>query len=297
MKLNKFAYLFKEGVKSIFTHGFMSFACIVVIAACLLIMGNFALLALNVDYNIELLEQENEILAFVDEDLSEEEAREILPYIKALDNVSEVEFVTREEAMERFLAEQDEEDQEMFSDLSASVFRHRYMVYLEDQSLMGETTAAIAEVDGIADVSASLELSQGFIVVRNIVSIVSVILIIILFIVSILIMQNTIKLATFSRRDEIGIMKMVGASNGFIRCPFVIEGLLLGLLGALIAFFLQWGIYSLATDGLAGSTLSAMISVISFHRLMLPVLLVFLAISLLVGTFGSNIAIRNYLKV
>lgn len=295
MKLNRTAYLIKEGFKSIFTHGFMSFACVLVIVACLLIMGNFALLAINIDYNIDALEAQNEILAFVDETLSEEEAREIATRLRGLANVSDVQFVTREQAMEDFISGYDNE--EMFEEVTPSWFRHRYIVFLNDLSLMAETEASIKNVEGIADVSAALELSRGFITVRNIVTIVSGILIVILFIVSVFIMQNTIKLATFSRREEIAIMKMVGASNTFIRMPFVIEGLVLGLVGGAIAFFLQWGIYRLIVSRIMSGAMARLILVIPFSSLQFPVLVIFLGVGLVVGTFGSNIAIRNYLKV
>ena len=297
MKHNRFrlGYLIKEGIKSIFTHGFMSFACVVVIVACLLIMGNFALLAVNIDFNIEQLENQNEILAFVDEVLSEEDARAIQPKLNSLENVKEIQFITREQAMETFISKYD--DPEMFSDLTPATFRNRYVIYLDDLSRMEESRDAIKAVEGIADVSASLEISRGFITVRNVVTVVSVALIVILFVISIFIMQNTIKLATFSRREEIAIMKMVGAGNAFIRLPFVIEGLVLGLLGGAIAYFAQMGIYNALTQRIAGSSLASLVQVIPFADLMYPVLGVFLALGLLVGTFGSSIAIRNYLKV
>ena len=293
--MRQLGYLLIEGVRSIFTHGFMSFACILVIVACLLIMGNFALLAVNVDYNIDSLESQNEILAFVDDKLSEEQARSLQPRLSALENVSSVLFVTREQAMDEFISDYDDPD--MFQEVTPSWFRNRYIVFLEDLSLMGQTQKELQAVNGIADVSASLELSQGFITVRNIVSIVSVILIAVLFVVSVFIMQNTIKLATFSRREEIGIMKMVGASNFFIRCPFIIEGLALGLAGGAVAFGLQWGIYDFVALHVTSGSLGKLVLVIPFESLRFVVLAVFLAIGLVVGTFGSNLAIRNYLKV
>ncbi len=295
MKLTKIFYLIKEGVKSIFTHGFMSFACVLVIVACLLIMGNFALLSLNIDHNIEQLENQNEILAFVDESLSLDDAKAIGPRLRTLDNVLDVQFVTREEAMESFVSKYD--DEEMFSDLTPSTFRNRYLVFLEDLSRMETTRNDIEQVEGIAEVSASLEVSRGFILVRNVVTIVSVALILILFVISIFIMQNTIKLATFSRREEIAIMKMVGAGNAFIRWPFIIQGLVLGMLGGIIAFLLQMGIYEVLTRRIAESSLAMMVEVLPFSSLMGPLLGVFLGLGLLVGTFGSSIAIRNYLKV
>ena len=295
MKLNRIGYLLKEGVKSIFTHGFMSFACVVVIVACLLIMGSFALLAVNIDYNIQELEQQNEILAYVDEELNDEEARSIRTRLAALENVNSVTYVTKEEAFDNFISQYD--DEEMFSDLTPSVLRNRYVIYLNDLSMMADTKTDIESVSGIAEVAASLELSQGFITVRNVVSVISAILIVILFVVSIFIMQNTIKLATFARREEIGIMKMVGAGNSFIRCPFVIEGLLLGLLGGAAAFFIQWGIYRGVFGKVMTGAIANLLSILPFSYLMYPMLGIFLAIGVLVGVFGSNLAIRNYLKV
>jgi len=297
MKLNRIGYLIKEGICSIFTHGFMSFACFLVIAACLLIMGVFAVLAHVVDLNIDKLESQNEILAFVDENLSDEEAREIITRIEAVPNVKSAKFVSREEAFENFVESYGADDEDMFSDLPVTVLRNRYVIYLNDLTLMAATDAAIKEVNGIAETSAALEISRGFIAVRNVLSVVSVVLIVILFVVSVFIMQNTIKLATFSRREEIGIMKMVGATNSFIRCPFIVEGLILGILGGLAAFFSLWGVYTLISEKASTGMIASIITVPSFASLMSPVLMVYLAMGFIVGTFGSNIAIRNYLKV
>ena len=297
MKINRLGYLIKEGLLSIFTHGFMSFACVMVIVACLLIMGVFSVLAYVVDVNIDNLEQQNEILAFVDENLSDEESLEIGKRLEALDNVKSIEYITRQQAMDNFIAEHQEEDREMFSDLTPSVFRSRYVIYLEDLALMDRTDEAVKAVNGIAETSASLELSRGFIALRNVVTIVSVILIVVLMVVSVFIMQNTIKLATFSRREEIGIMKMVGASNSFIRCPFVVEGLILGLLGGAIAFFVLWGVYQLACDKIMTGIMANILVIPDFRSIMYPILIIYLAIGLVVGTFGSNIAIRKFLKV
>ena len=294
MRHNRLGYLIGDGIKSIFTHGFMSFACILVIVACLLIMGNFALLAVNINYNIDHLESENEMLAYVEESLSEDAARELEAHIRSLPNVSSVEFITREQAMENFVSKYEDTN---FDEVTPSWFRHRYVIYLDDLSQMAETKALVEGVNGIADTSASLEMSQGFILVQNIVSVVSAILIVVLFVISVFIMQNTIKLATFSRREEIAIMKMVGAGNFFIRCPFVVEGLLLGVIGGAVAFLIQWGIYRFIAGRIVTSAMSQLVLVIPFDTLRYPVLIVFLGIGLIVGTFGSNIAIRNYLKV
>ena len=293
--MNKLGYLFKEGFRSITTHGFMSFASVTIIIACLVIMGSFSLLAVNIDALINKLESENEMLAFVDESYSETQAKALESEITAIPNVSKVEFVTRDEAMAEF--KKGYQNSSLFNDIDASVFRDRYVIYLDDISLMADTETQLKAVDGIADVSAQLEISQGFVTARNIVSAVSLVLIVILFVVSVFIMSNTIKLTTFGRREEIAIMKMVGATNSFIRTPFVIEGLTLGIIGAGIALLLEWGIYSLICDRIMTSIAGTYVNVLAFSTLALPVGLVFLGVGVVVGAFGGTIAIRNYLKV
>lgn len=295
MKVNRFSYLFKEGIKSIFTHGFMSFASVTIIVACLIIMGSFSLLAVNVDSIISELERENEILAFVDDTLSTEEVLDIRARLEAIPNVRSVQFINRDDAWTNFVNQYDDPSQ--FSDLDGSVLRHRYVIYLDDLSLMESTAEAVEDTRGIADINAHLEISQGFIMVRNIVSVISLIFIVILFVVSAFIMSNTIKLSTFNRKEEIAIMKMVGAGNSFIRAPFVVEGIVLGLLGGGIAFFFEWGVYSLIYNKVMAGMVGVFVTIIPFEYLMWPVLLVFMAVGLVVGVFGSNIAIRNYLKV
>ncbi|HHU22647.1 MAG TPA: ABC transporter permease [Clostridiales bacterium] len=295
MRLNKIGYLIKEGFVSIFAHGFMSFASVTIIIACLIIMGSFSLLAVNIDKLIVDLEQENEIVAFIDEALSDEDAMSLEPRIVSISNISSVKFVAREQAMDSFVS--DYENKELFEDIDPTVFRHRYVIYLEDITLMEQTKKELEKITGIARVKAHLEIAKGFITVRNMVSAISLILVVILLTISIFIMANTIKLTTFGRREEIAIMKMVGASNSFIRCPFVVEGLILGLVGSGLAFLIQWGIYTLVSDKVMASIAGNIVSVIPFTVLMYPVLIVFAGIGILVGAFGGIIAIRNFLKV
>ncbi len=295
MKLNSLGYLFKEGLKGVFSHGFRSFASVTVIAACLIIMGSFALLGVNVDNIIKDMETESQILAFVDENLSQDDARLMEGAIRTLSNVRDVQFITREEAMEKYKS--NFEDTSIFEGIDASVFRNRYVVYLNDITLMSSTAEALKAVPGVADVNAEESIAQGFITVRNVVSVVTAILVVILLVVSIFMMSNTIKLATFTRREEIAVMKMVGAGNGFIRFPFVVEGLILGLLGAGIGFLLEWGIYNFISNRIMQSFGGNLFRAMPFSIIMTPLLAVYLALGVLVGAFGGAMAIRNYLKV
>ena len=288
-------YFFVEGLSSMFTHGFMSFAAIGITVACLLIMGTFSLVAVNANATLAKLEQENQVLAFVDESLTEQQARNLERKLLQVDNVASVEFISREEAKDAYVAQY--EDDPLFQTLDPAIFRHRFVVNLVDLSLMRETKAALERVDGIANVNAYEELSDGFITLRNIAAVISMALIAVLFLVSVFIIANTIKLTFFDRREEIAIMKMVGATDSFIRWPFVCEGFLMGVLAALIAFLLQWGLYSAITSGVSGNDIFAIIQIVPFSQIWGAVALTFLGAGVVIGVGGSLSAIRQYLKV
>ena len=294
MKYN-FGYFIREGAKNMFSHGFMSFAAIGVTVACLLIMGTFTLVAYNVNENLSELQRENAVVAFVDDTLNDAHAKELQEKLMKVDNVAECTFVSREEARDNYVDNYDEDD--LYTDLSADVFRHRYVIHLEDPTLMAETKAAVENVEGIAKARGDEAISNGFITLRNVASLVSIALVAVLLLVSLFIMSNTIKLTTFDRREEIAIMKMVGATNGFIRWPFVFEGLLLGLLGAIAAFLLQWLLYAAMCRGIAASDTLQLLRIVPFARIWKVVAIVFGATGLLVGVGGSTMAIRRFLKV
>ncbi len=293
MKLNRIGYYIKEGLTGLVKHGFMSFASIFIIVACLLIMGSFSLLALNVNAIIKDFEDENVVLAFIDEDIPEQQARALESQILSVPNVASAEFISREEAYESFISKSEEK----YADLDASVLRHRFAVYLDDVALTAQTQQDLRNIPGIAEITANLSIARGIVTVRNVVSAVSMVLVVILLIISFFIMSNTIKLATVDRREEIGIMKVVGATNAFIRWPFVLEGFILGIAGALIAFVALWGLYTFIAGEIVKNYTSTLFTIIPFSSVQMPILIIFLAIGFAVGVLGSSFAIKNYLKV
>lgn len=294
MKHN-FSYFFREGAGNMLSHGFMSFAAIGVTVACLLIMGTFTLVAYNANENLKDMQKENAILAFVDENLSDTEARDLQPAVEKVDGVADCTFVSREEAKESYVEQFD--DDNLYSDVEANVFRHRYVVHLDDKADLDQVAEQIEQVEGIVKIRADREISTGFVTLRNIAGVISIALIVILLIISVFIISNTIKLTTFDRRDEIAIMKMVGATDGFIRWPFVYEGLLLGLCGAAVAFGLQWLLYEAIAKGIGNSDTLQLVNVSPFSGIWVPVLCSFVAVGILVGVGGSLTAIRKFLRV
>ena len=295
MSFSKVAYLIREGFRSIRTHGFMSFASVTIITACLIIMGSISLLSLNIDALIADLEQQNEVVAFVEESIEDEAtAASLMGQILSVDNISSADFVSRTAAMDSFMSKYDDR---LMEGIDETVFRHRFVIHLTDISRMAETKADLEAIDGIAKVNAHVEYANRFVRVRNIVTVISLILTAVLTFVSFFIMSNTIKLATFGRREEIAIMKMVGASNGFIRLPFVVEGLVLGILGGGLGFLAEWGVYEVLTKKVVGSMAGSFLPILPFDQIALPMFIAYMAIGVFIGAFGGVNAIRNYLDV
>ena len=288
-------YYCSEGVHSIFNHGFMSFAAVCMIVACLLIMGSFSLVAVNLDNMLGDLEAENEFLAYIDETYTEDQAKALQSQIEAIPNVAEVTFVSRDEALDDFRAGREENP--LLSDLDGSVLRDRYRIHVDDIEQLEQTVKQVEQVEGIADTNAAYEIAQGFVTVRNIAAGVAIVLVSILAVVSLFIIANTTKLAFFYRREEIAIMKMCGATNAFIRWPFIVQGMILGLAGAIVAFFLQWGVYELVGKAVIQSDGLSLVTILPFTSLIVNILPVFCGAGLLIGVVGSVLAIRKFLQV
>ncbi len=295
MKINNFGYLMKEGIRGIFLHGFMSFAAVCVTVACLLIVGSFSVLTYNVNIMVEDLNKTNEILVYVDSELPDAEARSVGTQINQIANVQNAVFVSREQALKEFVADHQEDD--AFSGVEATDLRHRYVVTLADNELMEETVKALEVVPGVAKINAAFELAEGFTTMQKILQIASLAVMVILLIVSLLIISNTVKLSMYDRRDEIAIMKMVGATNGFIRLPFVVEGFTLGMLGAALAFFLEWLLYNSLVARLEIVDSLKLFSFVPFTELLGPMIATFVGTGLFVGIVGSWTSIRKFLDV
>ena len=295
MRLNNLGYLLKEGFKGIFTHGFMSFAAVCVTIACLVIVGSFSILAYNLDEMVEDLNKTSEILCYVDSELSDSEARSIGTKINLLDNVLQADFVSREEALEDFIADHDGDS--AFSGVQASDLRHRYVVVLEDNLLMQQTDEQLKQLPGIAKTDAAYELAEGFTTIQSVLHIVSYAVIAVLLVVSLLIISNTVKLAMYDRKDEIAIMKMVGATNGFIRLPFIVEGFTLGMIGAVLAFGLEWVGYDALVQRVSGVDSLQLFSFVPFQELLIPMVIVFAGAGMFVGIVGSWTSIRKFMDV
>ena len=292
-----FGYFIKEGLMGIKLHGLMSFAAVTVIAACLLIISTFGLVAYNIDLLIDGLASQNEIAVFVDETLTREQAVAMQAAIEAIDNVEDVTFVPKEEAFENYL-ETMGEDAYIMEDLREdNPLRDEYRVVMKDVSRHDETVEAIRGLEGVGGTNSEKEISDRLIQIRSVVNAVSYALMALLGAVSVFIIANTVKLAMFARREEISIMKMVGATNGFIRLPFIVEGFTLGMIGAVLAFGLEWVAYDALVQKISQVDALKLFTFVPFENLLVPMLIVFGAAGLFVGVVGSWTSIRKFMDV
>ena len=296
MRLNNLGYLIKEGIRGIFLHGFMSFAAICVTVACLLIVGTFSSLIYNLNIMVEELNMTNEVVAYVDDHLSDAEARSVGTQINRIGNVMESTFVDRQTALEDFIA--DYENPAAFDGVQSDTLQHRFVIVLKDNRLLDQTVESLMAVSGVVEVRALHELAKGFSTIQDVLHMVSLVVICVLLVVSLLIISNTVKLAMYDRREEIAIMKMVGATNGFIRLPFVVEGFTLGMLGAGIAFGLEWLMYNYMVERIAQLDASLQLFKFGpFTDLLIPMIATFAAAGFFVGVVGSWTSIRKFMNV
>ena len=294
MKHNNFGYLVGEGFRAMFKHGFMSFAAVCITVACLVIINSFTLICYNLNLMVEDLQQEMVIRVCIDDTYTRAEAQSVGSDINLIENVELAEFVAREDALESYKAKFDEAS--YFEDMDAKYFRDQYIVTLVDNSRVAETKAELEKITGIADIYADIDVANAMATIRTVLYIVSLGITAVLLVVSLVIISNTIRLAMQDRKEEIAIMKMVGATNSFIRFPFVIEGFLLGLFGSVFSFFIEWGLYEAIRLAVA-DTGTKVISILPFSEVMLPMIFVCGVAGFFIGIFGSLMSIRKFLKV
>ena len=295
MKMNNLGYLLKEGVRSIFSHGLMSFASVCVTVACLLIVGSFSVLMYNLNIMVDELNQTNEVICYVDSAYTDAEAKSVQSRINMIENVFQAKYVSREEALDNFI--EDHDNDAAFQGVDPQDLRHRIVVVLEDNSRMVQTVELLEQVEGVAMIDAEFEMAEGFTTISKVLGLVSTGIIVILLAVSLLIISNTVKLAMYDRKNEIAIMKMVGATNGFIRFPFMVQGFFLGILGAGLAFGVEWFLYDTLITNIRAVDALGLFSFIPFRELLVPMVVTFSAAGLFVGVFGSISAIRKFMDV
>lgn len=278
-----------------FLHGFRSFAAVCVTVACLIIMGSFCLISFNLRMMVAEYENENKILVYIDDTYTEAEAKSVGSRINMILNIQNAQFISRQQALENYIATQNEPA--LFEGLAADTLRDRFEVTLVDNAKVDDTVKELEGITGVSDISVEYEIMEGFQTLQSVLDVASFSIILILFVVSLFIVSNTVKLAMYDRKEEIAIMRMVGATNGFIRFPFVVEGFFLGIFGAVIAFFAEWGIYNMLQTRIEALDTLKMFAIAPFADFFAVLLAAYLAAGFLIGVVGSMLSIRKFLQV
>ena len=295
MKGASLGYLTREGFRNIWVNRLLSLATIVVLISCLIIVGSGSLIFLNINAVLDLIEGQNVVMVYVNDDADDTMTQTLGVQLEAHTNVLEVEFVPREEAFQRQI-EAYGDKAELLEGLSPEILPDAYKVTVKDLEMFDATVAEIKNYENVLQIRENSDLAGKLASIRNAVTYISIGIVAILFFVSLFIVSNTIRITIYNRRLEISIMKAVGATNAFIRWPFMVEGILLGLFSAILGLGIQYGVYSIASIWL-GNVLSMLGGeVVSFLDYVWVIFGIFAFIGIVIGAFGSIISLNKYLK-
>ena len=287
-----FGYLVKEGFRNVIVNRIMSIASVCVLVSCLVMTGAAALFSLNVRQIVDEVEKTNETSVYILRDRSEEEVKQIGKKLEGIENVAAATFVSRQEAVEQFRSSLGDQ---LFDRIKErDPLNDAYRVSFKNLDQYDETVEQIKAINGVQSGTDRREFARKLTKVSNLINIICLCVVGALIIISLFIIANTIRTTMYSRRFEISIMKSVGATNMFVRMPFLIEGMIIGLISAAIST----GVLALLYRGAIGviDRASLDIVVIPFGSIVVPLVLCFIAVGVLVGFFGGFISIRKYLK-
>lgn len=247
MTASSIRYLFKEGFRNTWTNRMMSIASICVLMSCLVLMGCATMIFLNIDSLLGRIEEENVVMVYIEDDTTASDLKQMEKSLNEIRNIKEVEFIAKEVAWQQQLDTMEESHAAYFTELSSEIpLPNAYKITIDDLSLFDDTINNIKKLDHIETIRENKDLAKKLVSIRHGIEIIAVVIVAVLLAISIFIISNTIKLTVYSRRLEISIMKSVGATNGFVRLPFVVEGMILGIISGVISLGLVWGFYEFA---------------------------------------------------
>lgn len=298
MRISSFFYTLKQGFRNLFRNKWFTLASIATISACLFLFGLFYAIVTNFAHIVKTAQEGVAVSVFFDDGLEESRMQEIGELILKRPEVSDVRFVSAEEAWESFKAEYLGDYADGFTENPLADSAH-YEVYLNDVSMQSALVTYLEALDGVRMVNRSEIVATTLTGVNALIAYVSVGIIIILFAVSVFLISNTVMIGISVRKEEINIMKYIGATDFFVRSPFVIEGILIGLIGASIPLGVIYGMYNVVMDYVTTrftmlSTLLSFLTVDEVFRVLIPVSL---GIGVGIGFLGSVATVRRHLRV
>lgn len=297
MNASSLRYLIKEGFRNTWANRMMSVASICVLLSCLVLIGSASMMFLNINSLVDRIEDENVIMVYVSDNATDADVTAMGDELKGMSNVDKVEFVPKEEAWQEQLETMEDAQAEFFTEISTDIpLPDAYKVTVKDLNQFSQTVKEVKTLNGVDTVRENTDLAQKLDTISRGVSIIAIVIIAVLFAISLFIISNTIKLTVYSRRLEISIMKSVGATNSFVRLPFVVEGMILGIVSGVVSLGVVWGIYALAINQFGELFKSIGLVPLRFADYALYMLGAFVAIGIVSGVGGSLITMRKYLN-
>lgn len=297
MKYNIFGYLIGEGFGNVFKNKKSTGASLMIMCATMIIFGIFLMLSQNINHFVDDVKSEQGFQVFLKTDATDEEIQEAGEKIRALNGVNTIEFKDKEYAL-NFIKEK-YGGPEFMEGYTSEFFSTSYIVTLTDLSLSKDVQNQILEFDNVKRITSSDETVTTLINLAKGIKIVTGIILLLLIIISIFIISNTIKLTVHARRKEISIMKYVGATNSFIRWPFIVEGMIIGILASAISIVIVGGAYSILAEQTVNAQFMVTIgmSLVSFKDMISSIIFVYMLLGIGIGALGSIISMRKYLNV
>ncbi len=297
MKLSKFKYSFSEAKKNVTRNGLMSVASLFTIACCLIMVGIFAVLSVNVNAITEQVKDQCEIQLYIKDGTSEERIAEMAGEIETIENVKQVTLFSKEQTLEYAENDMFEGNEAMLDGLREdNPFSDSYKIVLSDIEKTKETAEALETIADVEKVVNKQDVVNLVLSISRAVKRVSIAIMIVLFVIAIVIISNTVKLTVFNRKKEINIMKYIGATDRFIRVPFVLEGLIIGFLGAVAAFLVIFWTYFALLGKISASNFNVF-EFVGIWQVAPIIAVLFVVFGSLIGVLGSAISMRKYLHV
>ena len=300
MKYSTIGYLISEGFKNISKNKKSTFASLGIMCCTMLIFGVFFTIGENVNYIMENVESAQGMQVFIENDATEEQIDKLESKIKSIYGVSTAEFVSKQQALDQMKSELgDNQDLLEAYEGENNIFPASYVVKLTDLKLSEQVKDEILKLDNVKKITSSDKTIAMLIKLANGVRIISGVILILLVAISIFIISNTIKLTVHARRKEISIMKYVGATNSFIRWPFIVEGIIIGIIAAGITILIVGGCYELVINEIMKTsfTSTVQVSFLHFSDMAELISIVYMALGMGIGIVGSSISMKKYLQV
>ncbi len=299
LRYNVISYLIGEGIRNVFKQKKSTVASLMIMCAAMLIFGVFFTLGENINHIMTTIEKSQGIQVFIKNEATEDQVKEVGENLKKISGINTVEYVSKEEALQQ-MKEKFEERKDLLSGYDEkNIFPESYVVTLTDLNLTKEVKEQIQNIENVKRITSSDETISTLIKIGQKIRIATAVLLIMLIVISVFIISNTIKLTVHARRKEISIMKYVGATNSFIRWPFIVEGIIIGIVSGFISILIVGLSYNAISENVIKSDIVSKMnfSLVSFSDMFSLIIIVYMVLGIGIGIIGSSISMRKYLKV